>query len=269
MSRLMNCRDFELLWLQRLDEIRGGVRPPSPRPAAIPLPSPEADAHAASCPSCRTRAAGYLALAQAIGSLPPVPEPDPALSSRILSSWRNETDRSARLRPLLPLESARPRVSLSWVATAAAVLLTLGSLTLIRNLSSNGGSVELTNAPPPSPLPSPPGKPLPPLRPLKEVLSDAATATLALARETSAPAARIGRDVLGSASEVVGPPGPLVPLLADGPADSIGQPEGETEARSRTWSAPARNAFGFLIPRLPSSFDRQPVPRPDTPGQPG
>jgi hypothetical protein len=88
----------------------------------------------------------------------------------------------------------------------------------------------------PTPVPAPP-------RPLSAALADAAFATLDLARETSAPAARVGRQVIATSL-----PGELPAAKNVLPASESFQSFGEEVNRGvKPFSGTAQRAFGFLI----------------------
>jgi hypothetical protein len=88
----------------------------------------------------------------------------------------------------------------------------------------------------------------PPPRPLLESVADATSATLALARETSAPAARIGREVLSSAN--LSSTDWTVSLPSNEAGNVLQSVGSQVEAGVRPLSGTARSAFGFLLPAV-------------------
>jgi hypothetical protein len=101
---------------------------------------------------------------------------------------------------------------------------------------------------------------------LTEAVAEAAEATVAIARKTSEPAARIGRDVFGgSAAGVVADGGQIaleMPLSppSGGTAERVVTLIGNSlEAGVRPLSKPTRSAFSFLLPSLPQAEDPPPA----------
>jgi hypothetical protein len=208
MSKI-TCREFERIWHDRLD-----VRGESPVAEERAL-----DDHAASCPACAEAAARFRTLAAALRAWGPPPAAPEGFADRVLAA-HGETGRGWVVR--FP--------AWRWAA-AAAVIIVAGSLTL-RSLLPRPGPARPVVAQ---------GAAGPP-RPLSAALADATLATLDLARETSAPAARIGRQML--ATVAVGE-GPALTLPASlGPRTDVLQSVGEGV---RPLSGSARHAFGFLL----------------------
>lgn len=237
----MTCRDFESAWNARLDA----------RGADAPL-SPEAEAHAASCSACRVLASRYQALELALRVWGPPPPPSAGFADRVLnrSSQRISGTPSMGVlgggveadTPMLGVPRSVWRPALGW-AMAAAVLVATGlTIWTVRPRSK----------------PTPLGEPVA-ARSLSDSLADATSATLALARSTSAPAARLGRRVLDSASvpEPDWPTGQGVEVVSSREVlQAVGDRVG---ARTRPLSGSARHAFRFLIPTA----------RTDRPSEPG
>lgn len=223
----IHCRDFERVWNEKLD-VRGAWSSGADRAL---------EAHAEACPACRALDARYRALARAIVTMAAAP---PALSAgftdRVLASA------SASDGPCPHPLSVPWRVVLHWVvpiATAAALLLAVG-LGPRPWRAGRGPAPTLTET-----------VPRPPVRAIDSddlgaALVDATSATLFLAREASAPAARVGREVLAEAD-------------FSGSTPALGLPEGvlpaavfrgvgeRVNAGVRPLSGTARSAFGFLL----------------------
>jgi hypothetical protein len=251
----MNCSEFGAEWNRRLDAARAGLVP-------LFADDPEGAAHAASCDACRAATNRYSVLLQAIGALPAPPAHDPVLTARILATLAEQEDpRTIAARP----HAGWRRPALRYAAAAALALICFGGLMAVRDRLAGRRPAELATTTP-SPISAETIRPTPAARPLNEALSEAASATLSLARESSAPAARIGRDMIGSAAEAVGPV-----LASADETDSVPRPPlldrlgGGVPSAAGPWSTPARNAFGFLVPRLPGggaaspSADPQPL----------
>jgi hypothetical protein len=217
----MICRDFEQLCQELLDA----------RGAAVPSLDARLEVHATDCPVCQSIYLRYQILRQAIRVLPAAPSPPAGFVERCLSAYKNEPvslPLPFRLRPLA-----------SWAAAAAvlvvsllAVRTALGPKTQARPDPASHGTETLTSA-----------------RPLTESLADATSATWDLARQTSGPAARIGRQVLASAAL----PQADWPVPHAGEATGVLQSVGsQVEAGVRPLPSTARQAFGFLLPSAPS-----------------
>jgi hypothetical protein len=250
----VNCSEFEAEWNRRLDAARAGLVP-------LFADDPEAAAHASACADCRAATIRYSVLLQAIGALPPPQPHDPALTARILATWgEQEEPRTIAASP----HAGWRRPAIRYAAAAALALVCFGGLMAVRDRLAVRRPAELV-ATTPAPISATATRPAPAARPLNEAFSEAASATLSLARESSAPAARIGRDMIGSAAEAVGPvlattdetdADPRPPLL-----DRLG---GGVPSAAGPWSTPARNAFGFLVPRLPGGGAASPSADPQS-----
>jgi hypothetical protein len=292
----MTCRDFQRNWDELLD---ADVRVPAIGPEAGAMPggpgaSPSGEAgertlleHAAGCPDCRQLANKYRVLQQATWAWrrPPVPSTD--LADRILaaaevsppSAWPVYGD-VGRDRP------SRDLVMYLSFATAAAVVVaillptismivrrardgqpanppTIASRALDHDLHAVTGPDRASDERPP----------------LNRALAEATSATWALARSASEPAARISRVVLDATAQTedistesqpegrldsadgvgmntggfsVSVPS-LTPLAPDASAASaaLQQVGDHLAAGVRPLSDTARHAFGFLIGPAP------------------
>lgn len=222
----MNCREFEQAWQAILDDRGHGARDQS------------LDAHAASCAACRQLSEKFRALQLALRSWTP-PTPPPGLADSVLA--RLETPEPA----VIPFPAGAWRLAASIAATVLAAGVGLWAV-----LRPDG---ELPRVPRPGPVAQAP-------RPLSDSLAEATTATLDLARTTSAPAARLGRLMLGTASLPAREPAPNTDL-ADGPdaAGSVMRVVGDRVASGvRPISGTARRAFSFIIPKGPAGPDPSP-----------
>jgi hypothetical protein len=83
--------------------------------------------------------------------------------------------------------------------------------------------------------------------PLTDALADATSATWDLAREASAPAARLGRDVLGAAALPGSPTAPETPDPSASAAVVLRQVGDRVNEGVRPLSGSARHAFSFLL----------------------
>lgn len=216
----MNCREFESAWNERLDA----------RGAAPVDPGPALDGHAAACPSCRALGARYLALAQAIGTPAPPLAPPAGFADRVLAA--------AAERPAAAV--IPPRTRLVRLAAAAAVVAAVGLS--IRAWTAGRVGPEVRTPPAPVARVQPDDA-----DDLAEALAAATSASWDLAREASAPAARVGRRVLGAAelSDGSSPfalpePGPPVAEVLQAVGDRVNAGVGPL-------GGSARRAFGFLL----------------------
>jgi predicted anti-sigma-YlaC factor YlaD len=230
----MRCRDFERLWNERLDARADG--------------SPEADremeAHAASCRSCQSWAGRYRVLRQAIVAQGPPPVPPAEFPARCLDEW-------ARTRPSYAPRTIGFRPPVRWAA--AAVLLVMAGL-IARSWFSRP-----QRAAPPIAQHAPEAPPAP-TRFLADALADATAATLDLALQASAPAARVGREVLGDVS-VPAASTPVLLTVPVGPAPQTWQSVGDrVGAGFHPLSGSARHAFGFLLAPALDAQDAAPGP---------
>jgi hypothetical protein len=224
----IDCSQIERLWNERLD---------APGGASPDLPALEA--HAAHCPACREVAARYQLLGHALRGWGPPPAPPEGFADRVLAARQ-----AAAVR--------RPAARL-WRWAAAAAVLAASAVGLRSALRPR----------PDDPGPRPPviadGRARAP-RPLAASLADATLATLDLARQTSAPAARIGRRVLASTTPPAGSAPPLTFPASIGPAADALQSVGDgVNQGMRPLSGSARHAFRFLL--APALEERPPARR--------
>lgn len=227
----MICREFERMWNEVLD---------GPDLAA-PAVEQALEEHASACPSCRALSARYQALRQALRAWGPPPVPSAACTDRLVTRLEEAT------RPKTLRWSAAGR-GLVRVA-AAATVLAAGLLALRQGLHEERGDRASRSASPPVAS-----------RPLTAAVADATLATLDLARSASAPAARVGSEVLGAAAEPSASP-ELPELLPPPPASAVLHDLSDRiNASVRPISGSARHAFGFLLPAPVS--DEKPVPGP-------
>ncbi|MDR3636781.1 MAG: hypothetical protein P4L84_23455 [Isosphaeraceae bacterium] len=225
----MNCQDFEALWNERLDR----------RDAVPPDVEYALEKHATECPECRARGARFLLLSHAIGNLPSV-RPSAAFVDDCMTALR---------RPALLPSGGRA----VWLRRLAAPLAAAACLTLIV-------LVGLRQAGPARP-PQAVAPAVPDATSFPDALADATSATWQLALEASAPAARIGRDVLDSAVDQ--DPSATRALLPSATSTASGmlQTVGERVNEGvRPLSGSARHAFGFLLG--PALDDDRVSPRP-------
>ncbi|WP_152050944.1 anti-sigma factor family protein [Tautonia marina] len=232
----MTCREVEHFWERRLDEVRSGASPDTSERSPVDLVS-----HLSVCARCRARVAGYSALAQAISGLE-APKPSAGLSARVLAAV--EADRGPER---LPMRSVR-RGSVTLVrrfSVAAAVLLAVFGLRAI--WSPREGGDQRPDRLPPMAAPVVTVEETP--RPLTESVAEMAEVTVAIARRTSEPAARLGREMLGSTTELPAPSEPTTPQENKGQADRLVKGLGSRlESGVKPFSEPARSAFSFLVP---------------------
>ena len=225
----MNCRDYEHLWNDRLDardsvaqDIVGAM-----------------DNHTANCPACQAFGAKYQVLVLSLRSLGPIPGPSAGFVDRVLAA-----------------EGAAPEVVGHLTGRRLAALATAAGLVLAITLALTRFGI------PGRAVPEGPALQVRAIdeTDLSEALADASSATWELALEASAPAARVGRQVLGSARIPDAGAGPEL-SLAEGlfaPADVWQTMEEQVNAGVRPLEGSARRAFGFLI-GVSSETDRPPA----------
>jgi hypothetical protein len=227
----MNCREFGELWDDLLDA----------RWEASSQLERSLEAHASDCSRCRAVSGRYQVLRQAISGLR-APTPSAESIERLYALTVPASP------PTIPIGPPRPRHRLrgSLVAAASFALIWLGG----------GGR----------PAPEPSVRPAPGVdsmagvarRPLGLALADATEATLDLAREASAPASRIGREMFGldeaSAPSTAVPSPALADESAnesrttDKPAPGLLKAVGDrVVAGVGPISGSARHAFSFLL----------------------
>jgi hypothetical protein len=226
----MNCRGFENACHALLDH--GGD--------ADSHLERELEIHSAECLGCRALYRRFQKLRQAIRSLPAPASASAGFAEHCLAALESEpmpTSMRLRVRPVIYWAAAAA------VLFCAALLFRAGSRPKLDEriaVQPSSGAMDE------------------PARPLTESLSDATSATIALARETSAPAARIGRQVMASAALPQGDWPIGVPSTEPrGVLESVGS---QVEAGVRPLPGAARKAFGFLLPTLSSERPAQKAP---------
>jgi hypothetical protein len=231
----MNCRDFERAWNHRLD-----AREEPPEAEGVSL-----EAHAAECPACRSLAVRYRTLRQALAAWGPPPAVPEGFADRVLQHLD-----VAEVRPASRAVALRAW----WIPIALAASLVLVVL-LANRQAERGGRAEPGPAPAPSVASGDP-------RPLTDALAEATSASWDLAWHASAPAARIGRQVIDSASVRL-PSATLSSPVRVRPVSGVLQSvEERVNAGVRPLSGSARRAFGFLLGTPPIGA---PAEGPDAP----
>jgi hypothetical protein len=207
----MNCRDFERAWNERIDA-RGAA--PADLDQAI-------DGHAAACLDCRKLDARYRTLRRAISMAVALPRPSPGFTDRVLAAAAR--DGRPVIWRLVPRLAAA--VAVGWGLTSRGPRREAEpTVALVRAIDPN----DLTDA-----------------------LGDASTATWDLAREASAPAARVGRQVFDSSEMAATAP---VLSLPEGVGQAVGvwrEVGDRVNAGVRPLEGSARHAFGFLLDAPP------------------
>jgi len=222
----MNCRDFERVWSERFDARRT-------------LPDVEKgeplEAHAASCVTCHGLAARYRALRLATASLES-PSPPAGFADRVLAAYGAEP---ASVEP--PAWQRWRLAGLISAAAAAAVFAAVGiSLRVFPSATVSAPprvSVE-TSVVQPRPIDA---------QGLSDALAVATSATWDLARESSAPAARVGRQVIVSVRLPGEEPSVTLPVIIPEVADLWHRVGDRVSAGARPLEGTARHAFGFLL----------------------
>jgi hypothetical protein len=165
----MNCREFEEIWDDLLDA----------RSEACSQLERSLEAHASTCSRCRDVSSRYQLLRQAVASLRP-PSPSAGSIERLYALTVPASP------PTIPFGASKGRHCFRrpLVAAASFALAWLGG----------GGWLSREPAERPAPIVK---TACGPRRPLGLALAEATEATLDLAREASAPASRIGREMFG------------------------------------------------------------------------
>lgn len=207
----MTCDDFLKAWNTRIDD-----------PGSFAVEDAQTlDNHSTSCEGCRRLASGFRSLSL---RLPPPSVPE-GLSDRVLNAWAAADRRDRRIR--VPGRWAWA----AGLAAAAALLLAIFTPWTLRP----GRDMGLVLKPTPTKV-----------RNLSSALARVTSATLDLARETSAPAARLGFDVYDASlpGEIVWPGG-----IESGsaPSELFQSVSREVNSRVVPLSGSARRAFSFLI----------------------
>src|ERR1017187_1927897 len=252
----MNCRDCERIW-NELIETSSPIAGDSENALS---------AHAAGCPTCRQRAAGYQALRQAILAWGPPPAAPAALADRILvaarvqapSVWQGHRPWRAvvRLRRSRPLMTA--------VAASILAVITVGVITKM-TIDPSRGRHRVASAPPETKQSGVSDSSEHPR--LNEALASATEATWDLARSASEPAARLSRQFLDAATESETEQTPAASAAVSVPSLNAFAPDSAAAVATiqqvgdrlasgfGSLSSTARHAFGFLLGPAPPKPD--------------
>lgn len=220
----MNCREFERLWNEALD------LPPDSKSE----PDSATRTHEASCPACRLMGTGYRAIRRGLTEPSPRPEVPLGFADRVLAAAaaeRSPGTMTLAMRWLVPL------------ATAAVVLLSISPG--LRELWNRPGRLPMAKA---EAVESDPED-------LSAALADIGVASLSLAKEATAPSARVGGEVIAAAglSDGVARLGLPLPGI-NNPSSALWEGVGQrVNAGVRPLSGTARSAFGFLVGLAPES----------------
>lgn len=211
----MTCDDFLAGWNVRLDD-----------PGSFANDCAETlDAHAASCEPCRRLASGF----RLVASRRPPPAVPEGLSERVLTAWSASHRQDRR---------NRAPGRWAWAAGLAAAAVALAIFVPWTPRAGRDAVVVL--------------KPTPKTRNLSSALARATSATLDLAREASAPAARLGLDVYDASlpGEIAWPVG-IEPSSA--PSELFQSMSRKVNSSVVPLSGSARRAFSFLIAPSPAA----------------
>jgi hypothetical protein len=231
----MECREFERLINEQLDA----------REAASVEVERALETHRSACRSCHAISARYQVLGQALATRGPAPAAPADFAARFLERLASGAILAVPddpiQRPILKLVRAYWPVG----AAAAALLLSvwIGGLA-----SRDAGPAAAPAAAGPVPLVRRAPRSIDPVA-LSAALAEATEATWDLARATSAPAARVGLEVL-DAAELSETTGSLsLPLSEEsGSTSEVLEGVGERVSQGvRPLSGTARSAFSFLL----------------------
>jgi hypothetical protein len=216
----MRCQDFERILNEQID---AREQASAERDAIL-------SAHAVECPSCRLIALRYQTLRQVLQHVP-VPVPAADFADRFFA------EQPAARADVVPL-SRLPRRVLAPLAAAAAVLV-------VALVGWPRPGVRIQPAQPAAPearVAEPAAVPS-----LADALASAGSATWSLAIETSAPAARVSREMF-SADALDTATAALPLAVSVPPATDVLQAVGDrVSAGVRPLSDSAQHAFGFLF----------------------
>jgi hypothetical protein len=212
----MLCQNFEHLWNLRIDA----------GSASDPTLDRALDEHAEVCARCRLIDQRYRTLRLALSALGPPASPSLGFADRVLAA-RDQLESVPR-----PIRLVRSPIR--WAAAVAAAAAVLAAVALTARIEPQTDD-----------QPAPPRAPVLASRPLDEALAEATSATLSLARATTDPAGRVGRQMLDAAT--------VPDAVPDLPTDLAAGPEvlrtvgDRVGSGVRPLSGTARQAFGFLL----------------------
>ena len=219
MGMVLGCREFDRLWNERLDD--RAARPAAPGRAA------RMAANAAGCESCRCRAAVYAQLESSFGAAATLPPP---ASAAAVERWLVAASAAPTGAPRRGLVRAAWRLAAAAAVAAGVMVGTQGMLPLLFPIEPAPRARADQSA---SLL-------------FEEAFGEATTMTLDLAREVSAPAARIGSEALGWHADR-----PAATLTSNDrpPGGALAGPARDSAEAGRVEliSGSARHAFRFLI----------------------
>jgi len=252
----MNCRECERIWNELFE-----TSSPSAGDREQALLE-----HAAVCPACRQRAAGYRALRQAILAWGAPPAAPAALADRILVAARAQTPSVRQGQPIsrAVVRLRRSKPMMTAIAASILAVIAAGVITMM-TIESARGRQRMASAPPNTPRSGVSDSSEHPR--LNAALASATEATWDLARSASEPAARLSRQFLDAATEadteqnsaasaVVSVPS-LNSLAPDSAAAvaTIQQVGDRLTSGVRPLSSTARHAFSFLFGAAPPKPD--------------
>jgi hypothetical protein len=217
----MTCDDFLRAWNDRIDD-----------PGSFATDrAGELDAHGVACEPCRRLASGFRLFVHPLPT-PAVPE---GLADRVVVAWLARGQRGRRF-------TAPARWGWAISLAAAAIVLAMFASKVPWRVRTPEVAVQR----PPS------------TRPWTSALAEATSATLDLARETSAPAARWGQDMMiaGSPREFAWPVAIESPAM---PSEILETVSRKVNSGVRPLSGSARRAFSFLIAPGPAAAGRSPA----------
>jgi hypothetical protein len=221
----MNCGDFKRLINEQLDV----------RAAASADVERAWESHGSACPECRAEARRYQILRRAIGAWGTPPAPPADFSDRFLLAW----EQSGAMAAAAPGRGRRSwrywPVAMPLAAAAALLLMFLPGVRQRESARPRSAPLARAGAIDPDAL--------------SDALAEVTSATWDLARATSAPAARVGLDVLDAGE-----------FSESGASLSLAMPPEDRPASEDSWderarfiegirplSGTARHAFGFLL----------------------
>lgn len=227
----MTCDEFLQIWNALLDA----------RAPMTPAERSRLDAHAVGCADCRGLAAGLSSLQNAMAQVQPI-KPPSGFAERVLERWAEE-----------PRTVTFPGLRPARLAAAAALVAAACGLFAWRPWAAQ------QIAPAAVPVAVQPGDAA---EPVSVALATATSATLDLARETSGPAARIGRQVLDEAARSTSVGELPMRLPVRPPSDVLRGVGDDLDRGVRPLTGSARSAFAFLALPGAGAARRDPERRP-------
>ncbi len=228
----MTCSEFTEFWHTILDDPENESR----LVAAL-------EEHAASCPLCAEIGEGFQVLRVELARTRPRMTPSPGFTDRVLAGVRS--DQARRVDRPIPAWGARVALAASLLIAGVALVWAVhdrqkavpfpSSAMIAEDLKADGST-----------------------RSLQSAMADYAAGTLSLARETSAPAAKVGVAALRGPAIAAERPLETAPSPAVPDETAVIDASTHSGPDARPLENSFRSAFSFLMP--PKAGLKSPVP---------